>query len=204
MNSLKENAGACEATGAAEIINNLSNSYTTSRAGQDNFGVNKFYEFTPREKFNLDVVLFEIEMEEMAEKIQLLHKKGVPAKLRFESTFSDIKSTANRIQSIPNELVFCNYNYLYPDSFFLLLEWCWLSKVWGKVVKWRFERAENKLSENIRKLSEIIQDNINLVEWAHAKQLLDDKGYQDNLEGIVLCKKQVDDYLVATGKVVRG
>ena len=156
---------------------------------------NDVYEFTPEEKFNLDVIMFEVDMADMAEKIQLLQKTGIPAKKEFENAFFDMKETSIRIQSIPGEIVFCNYNWLYPDSLFLLLEWYWVYKIRRRLVLWRFKRAKTSFVENLRKLSEILQENIEMCEWARERQILAEKDYLENLEIISCCKKQADDYL---------
>ncbi|MFZ2656851.1 MAG: hypothetical protein WAX69_18095 [Victivallales bacterium] len=158
-------------------------------------GNNKIHEFTPEEKFNLDVIMFEVDMADMAEKIQLLQKTGIPAKKEFENAFFDMKKTVKRIQSIPEEIVFCNYNCLYPDSFFLLLEWYWFYKIRRRIVLWRFNRAKTSLVENLRKLSEILQENIEMCEWARERQVLAEKDCLENVEIVSYLKKQADDYL---------
>lgn len=159
--------------------------------------MNTIHEFTPEEKFNLDAIIFDVEMEEQAEKIKLLHEKGIPAKIAFEKAFSELRNTAGSIKSFQLQAAFQSYNEQKLEWVKTIFKWSWAVNVRGKLAVKRYDKAYKRLNENIQKLHEILDDNINLVRWAREKNLLAEDDFHRIVAELSNEIKRVNDYLKA-------
>jgi hypothetical protein len=160
---------------------------------------NDVHEFTPEEKFNLDVIIFDVEMEEQAKKINQLHKKGIPAKQEYDKAFIELRDAANSIKSYQLQAASHRYNEQMLAWIETIFKWSWAVNFRGKLALRRYDSAYRRLTENIQKLHEILDENIHLVKWAREKNLLDENDFKRTIADLCNEERKIHDYLKVAG-----